>query len=406
MPAGRRRRAERPDYPGEPDRPGWDPSGRDDNPDWDGRPGPAGDADWDGRPGPAGDADWDGRPGPAGDADWDGRPGPAGDAGWDDRAAPDADPGAGHRSAVQSRPRSAGRRLGGRARSSGSRSSLDAFGDDTDQDLPPWAGLAIYPAGPGRKERRPPGAEQAEAAPGRGGRLRGRAAATRARRSKRRLYALSGLAVIVILVVLGVTGNLPFLNSSVKSSNDGLVTTFQPGDITSAPNACQAVSPATLSQYLPGKRARAVIRSGRSESQCTWTLDARPVYRVLEVTTQAFAPNLLSTGNGSATFSAIDAYDAALLAMQNPPKAAHRPKAQLGAPGGLGNAAFIALQVWHTGGNTTDFVTVVARKRNALLTVTLQGLDHAARGGYGPVSVTTLQTGALAIAHQVMAGFR
>ncbi len=47
---------------------------------------------------------------------------------------------------------------------SGSRSSLDAFNDDTDQDLPPWAGLAIYPAGPGRKERRPPAAEQAEPA--------------------------------------------------------------------------------------------------------------------------------------------------------------------------------------------------------------------------------------------------
>ena len=403
MPAGRRRRAERPDYPGDTDRPGWDHSGRDDSP------------------------GWDDRAAPGGDAGWDDRSAPGGDAGWDDRSAPDDDPGAGYRSAVQSRSRSDSRRLRGRNRSggdprarggsrsssgsrysSGSRSSLEAFNDDTDQDLPPWAGLAIYPAGPGRKERRPPAeqAEQADQAPGRGGRLRGRAAATRARRSKRRLYALGGLAVILILVVLGVTGNLPFLNSPAKSSNDGLVTSFQPGDIRSAPNACQAISPATLGQYLPGKRARAVIQSGRSESQCTWTLDARPVYRVLEVTTQAFAPDLLSTGNGSATFSAIDAYDAALLAMQNPPKAAHRPKAQLGAPGGLGNAAFIALQVWHTGGNTTDFVTVVARERNALLTVTLQGLDHAAGGGYGPVSVTTLQAGALAIAHQVMAGIR
>ena len=210
----------------------------------------------------------------------------------------------------------------------------------------------------------------------------------------------------MILVVLGVTGNLPFIDSSASPSDNGLVTTFQPGDITSAPNACQAVSPALLGQYLPGQRTRAVIQSGRSQSQCTWTLDARPVYRVLEVTAQAFAPNLLSTGDGSATFSAIDAYDAALLAMQNPPKAARRPRAQLGAPGGLGNAAFIALQVWHTGGNTTDFVTVVARKRNALLTVTLQGLDHAAHGGYGPVSVTALQAGALAIAHQVMTEFR
>lgn len=388
MPAGRRRRPESPDYPGGADRPGWDQSGRDDSPDWDDRSGPGADPGWDDRSGP----------------------GP--DPGWDDRAALDDHPGADYRSGVQARSRTESRRLGGRSRSSssssgsGSRSSIDAFNDDTDQDLPPWAGLAIYPAGPGRKERRPPGAEQAEPQPGSGGRIRGRAAATRARRSKRRLYALVGLAVIVILVVLGVTGNLPFLNSSTQSSNNGLVTSFQSGDITSAPNACQAVGTATLGQYLPGKRARAVIQSGRLESQCTWTLDARPAYRVLEVTTQAFAPNLLSTGDGSATFSAIDAYDESLLAMQNPPKAAHRPKAQLGAPGGLGNAAFIALQVWHTGGNTTDFVTVVARQRNALVTVTLQGLDHAARGGYGPVSETALQAGALAIAHQVMAGIR
>jgi len=208
----------------------------------------------------------------------------------------------------------------------------------------------------------------------------------------------------VILVILGVTGNLPLISSSPAPAGSNFVTTFEPGDVRAAPNACTAVSTTLLGQYLPGKTTRAVIQSGRSDSQCTWTLDARPVYRVLEVTAQAFAPSLLATGDGSATFSAIDAYDAALLAMQNPPKSAHRPKAQLGAPGGLGNAAFIALQVWHTGGNTTDFVTVVARKRNVVVTITLQGLDHSARGGYGPVPVTMLQAGALAIAHHVMSG--
>ncbi len=206
------------------------------------------------------------------------------------------------------------------------------------------------------------------------------------------------------MVLLGVTGNLPLLGSSAHPAPSDLVTAFQPGDIRVVPNACDAVSPAVLGQYLPGKTTRAVIQSGPSQSQCTWTLDARPVYRVLEVSSQAFAPSLLSTGNGSATFSAIDTYNEALGAMENPPKSAHRPSAQLGAPSGLGNAAFSALQVWHVGGNTTDFVTVVARKRNVVVTVTLQGLDHAARGGYGPVSVTALQAGALAIAHQVVAG--
>ena len=159
-----------------------------------------------------------------------------------------------------------------------------------------------------------------------------------------------------------------------------------------------------LGQYLPGKTTRAVIQSGRSESQCTWTLDARPIYRVLEVTTQAFAPSLLVHRRRQRDVQRDRRLRRGAAGLQNPPKSAHRPTARLGAPRGLGNAAFIALQVWHTGGNTTDFVTVVARERNVLVTVTLQGLDHAVLGGYGPVSVAALQAGALAIAHGVLAG--
>jgi hypothetical protein len=284
----------------------------------------------------------------------------------------------------------------------------DPYYDDDDQDPPPWAGPSIYPAGPGRKERRPPGPDETgpQTGPqaGPGDRSGGRAAATRARRSKRRVYALGGLAVALIIVALGATGQLPFLGGSpAASSRSDLVTTFQPGDVRSVPSACQAVSTATLGQYLPGKRTRAIIQSLHMESQCTWTLDQRPVYRVLEVTTQAFGPSLLATGNGSATFSAIDAYDTQLQAMKNPPKSAHRPKARLGAPRGLGNAAFSALQVWRNSGSTTDFVTVVTRQRNVVITVTLQGLDSAAGGHYGPVSVPTLQAGALAAAHEALA---
>ena len=51
MPAGRRRREERPDYPGETDRPGRDHSGRDDSPGWDDRSGPGREAGWDDRVG-------------------------------------------------------------------------------------------------------------------------------------------------------------------------------------------------------------------------------------------------------------------------------------------------------------------------------------------------------------------
>jgi hypothetical protein len=298
-------------------------------------------------------------------------------------------------------PGSADRRNSRSGRDSRPRS--DPYYDD-DEDLPPWAGPSIYPAGPGRAERRPPRPDETGPQPGAVGRLRGRAAATRARRSRRRIYGICGVAVLLIIVGLAVTKHLPFLgNSAGASAQTDLVTTFQPGDVRSVPSACDAVSTSTLAQYLPGKRTRAIIQSLRMQSQCTWTLDARPVYRVLEITTQAFGPNLLATGNGSATFSAIDAYDTQLQAMQHPPKAAHRPKAQLGSPKGLGNAAFSALQVWRNAGNKTDFVTVVARARNVVITVTLQGLASSARGGYGPVSVTALQAGALAVAHEAIA---
>jgi hypothetical protein len=333
-----------------------------------------------------------------------GRHGGAGESGYPDDQDRSGD---GGRFGAESRYDRPGRPAGDSSRSRGDgrssrdgRSRPDTRYDDTDQDLPPWAGPGIYPAGPGRTERRPPGPEEAEA----GERPRGRAAATRARRSKRRLVALAGLAVLAVVVVLALTNKLPFEGgSTAASAQNGLVTTFQPGDIRAVPDACQAVGPAALGQYLPGARTRAITQSTAMKSQCAWTLDARPVYRVLEVTTQAYAPNLLSTGDGSATFSAIDAYDAQLQAIQDPPKSAHRPKAQLGAPRGLGNVAFSALQVWRNGRSTTDFVTVVARERNVVITVTLQGLDSGARGGYGPVSVPALQAGALAAAHEVLA---
>ena len=212
------------------------------------------------------------------------------------------------------------------------------------------------------------------------------------------------MAVLLIIVGLAVTKHLPFQsNTPAGAGQTDLVTTFQHGDVRSVPSACAAASTATLGQYLPGKRTQAIIQSLKLESQCTWTLDARPVYRVLEITTQAFGPSLLATGNGSATFSAVDAYETELQAMKDPPKSAHRPKAQLGAPAGLGNAAFSALQVWRRSGNKTDFVTVVTRLRNVVITVTLQGLASSAKGGYGPVSVTTLQAGALAVAHEALA---
>ena len=80
------------------------------------------------------------------------------------------------------------------------------------------------------------------------------------------------------------------------------------------------------------------------------------------------------------------------------------PRAQLGTAVGLGRDAFTALQVFRVAGVTTDEVTVVARDRNVLVDVVMQGDEHG--GGFGPVPVATLRAGALAAAHEVFAGLR
>jgi hypothetical protein len=301
---------------------------------------------------------------------------------------------------------------------------LDAFDDRGDDDLPPWAGPGIYPTGPGGKERRPRRADEDDGRPGSGLSDRGgppdgngawpaeepgrsrrsrRAAAARARKSRRRLIVAGAVVVVGVLAVLGILGKLPFQGKPAPAQNSGLVTTFQPGEFHSVPNACDAVSTATLGQYLPGKVAEVSQALGTStQSECTWTLDARPNFRVLTVTSQAYSPSLLASGDGSATFSAMDGYSQDLQALQNPPKKTKAPQAQIGGAVGLGSEAFTAFQVFHVGGNTTDEVTVVARDRNVVAIVTMQGQEHG--GGFGPVPAATLRAGALAVAHEVLTG--
>jgi hypothetical protein len=278
------------------------------------------------------------------------------------------------------------------------------FDDSPEKDLPPWAGPGGYRTGPADDWSGPPEGESSLPAEDRPGRRQGRrAAATRARKSRRRLIFAGAVVVAGVLVILGVLGKLPFQSTPAPApAGSGLVTTFQRGELRSVPNACDAVSSATLSQYLPGKVAEVSQALGNSaESQCTWTLDARPDFRVLTVTSQAYAPSLLASGDGSATFSAIDAYGQQLQTMQHPPKATKEPQAQIGGAVGLGQAAFTAFQVFHAGGVITDEVTVVTRERNVVITVAMQGEEHG--GGFGPVPAATLRAAALAAAHEALA---
>ena len=281
---------------------------------------------------------------------------------------------------------------------------------DLDEDLPPWAGLSVSPRRPPRDgrdrhaEELPPDDDDADLAGPRTGLPTRRAIVTRARKARRRIYTWAGVAIAIAVIAAGAW--LLFGPKAAAQRHSNFVTTYQPGEFRSVPNACGVISAATLNQYLPGTRARAVSALGgsRTESQCTWTLDARPLYRVLEVTAQSFAPSLLATGNGSATFSAIDSYGDTQQSLAGPAKATHLPKATITGVPGLGNSAFSALQVIHASGDTTDLVTLVVRDRNALITVELQGLNHSHGGGYGPVSVPQLQAGTVAAAHEVVAG--
>jgi len=312
---------------------------------------------------------------------------------------------------------------------------------DDNEEPPPWAGLAVDPRwadGRGRRGR-PPGPDaryqdtryQDARHPGTGHpdtghpdtgqraagyspppddddelppprvRPRGRQAAARARRTHRRIYLWGGALAVAVVVGGGLYWLFGRSNPPAKQP-DAMVTTFLPGEFQTTPNACSAVSAATLSQYLPGKRTVASPASldGGAASLCSWTLDARPVYRLLNVQAQAYSPNGLASGNGSATNAAIDAYAQVLAQKTNPPKKTHLPRALITPIAGLGSKAFSAFQKIRAGGITTDQLTVVVRDRNVLVTVVFEG--DSGRGGYNAVPVSQLSAGAVASARDVL----
>jgi hypothetical protein len=288
----------------------------------------------------------------------------------------------------------------------------DPFTDDGDEaDLPPWAGLTIRPArAAGTRTRAPkaepevaepdaPPAEAGAPAPRRRGLGRGRAAAARLRKSRRRVYVYCGTAVVLAVAVAAF---LAIRALPKHHPAPTFITTLQPGEFATVPGACDSVSPALLSSYLPG-HATKVNPAGTSASysQCSFTVDHKPVFRVLGVTAQAYQPSAVAAGNGSATANAVDNFVIAEQALRAPGKKSALPPAQVTLITGLGTEAFRGIQVIHTKLAVNDLVTVVARQRNLVVTVTLQA--EAAGNGYGPVDVATIQAGALAVARAVLA---
>jgi hypothetical protein len=223
------------------------------------------------------------------------------------------------------------------------------------------------------------------------------------RRKRRRLFVIGGgaAAVVIAVAVYFIIGNNNGNPAGVGLNS--LITSFLPGEIQQVPNACDTVSSATLGQYLPGQTRVAVppLNSGLN-TQCTWTLDKAPLYRVLEVNIEAYSPSGLASGDGSATFAAIDAYAEDEQLKQNPGAHSGQPKAAVsdlsGLPGGSDTVAFQATQVFNVNGATTDVATVIVRYRNVIITVVMNGLDHSNVGDYGPVAMSDLSTAARTVA--------
>ena len=255
-----------------------------------------------------------------------------------------------------------------------------------EEQVPPWAG----PDAGGRDAPRPaarPGRRAGRPAAG------GRALRAAARRRRRWLVMIAALVVVAGGVTAAVV--VPGGPAPAPVVPGGLITTFQPGELQTVPNACGAVPAATVQHYLPGqvKRASPLPIDGSAESACDWTIDQAPVYRLLELNLRAYAPSGLASGNGSATFAAIDAYSETLQDLQDPPRHSADPRAAVTTLGGLGNEAFSATQVFRRGGAVTDVATVVVRYHNVIVTATLNGLEHSNHGPTAGVHVRAVGGG-------------
>ena len=275
-------------------------------------------------------------------------------------------------------------------------------------DAPPWADLP--PVRPPRHSADSSEAEEPAFVPDDDApRGRSRAAiGARARRAlmrkRRRSFVAIGGAVVIIAAVLVVVFVTRGGNQAAVIPND-FITTFQPGELEQVPNACEVIPAATVQQYLPGKvkQAAPLPINGKLGSACNWTVDHQPVYRLLELSMQAYAPNGLASGNGSATNAARDVYTQTLQNLQNPPRRSVSAGATVTMQSGIGNEAFSAMQVFHVGGAVSDEATVVIRFHNVIVTVEVSGLERSNKGHYGPVDKTQLASAALAFAQAAYA---
>jgi hypothetical protein len=297
---------------------------------------------------------------------------------------------------------------GGRSRapqqvSRGGWQVLDAFAAGTEHDAepPPWA-----TPDRGDPARRPPDgqghaedASREAAAPGGGGPRRGRrAAASRRRRSRRRLVAWGALTIVLVIAIGAV---YYFAGRPAAQPGSATVSTLQSGEYRQVPDACRMLSGSLLRTDLNGTPASIQPYDDLDQSQCTYTVDNKPTFRVLNLMMQAYQPFPgLIPGNGGATANAIYNFGQLRQQLARPPKHTPQPAAQISPVGGLGDSAFSAAQAFHAAGFLTDRVTVVVRYRNVLISAYFQAQEN---GGFSPVPSGQLSAGALAAAREMLA---
>lgn len=224
------------------------------------------------------------------------------------------------------------------------------------------------------------------------------------RRHRRLLIAGGGVVAVAIAVAIYLVSGGP---GAANLGFGNFVTNFLPGELQQVPDPCTTLPAATLNQFLPGtpKEAAPPLNSG-ANTQCTWTLDKAPTYRVLEVQLQAYSPSGLASGDGSATFAAEDAFQSFENSFSSPGPKSGQPKATVtdlsGLPGGSDTSAFQATQVFNRGGAVTDVANVYVRYRNVIVTVIVDGLDQSSNGKhYGPVAMSDLTTAANTVAKEM-----
>jgi hypothetical protein len=324
------------------------------------------------------------------------------------------------------RPRADRPRRAERADRPAGRDQFSTF-SDTDADLPPWAGPAVQPTRPARpagtrlrahapaqeyerteyadpwegdeppvwpeEDIRPP--EPEPPPPSRRRRAGRRAAAARLRKSRRRVVVWGTVAIVACVAAAGIamivlhksTPKLPYVTSLLK------------GEFKSVPDACTAVSPAVLSQYLPGVATTVQPQSGPTDSQCTFTVDKKPDFLVLTVGAQSYQPFAAASGNGSASQNALDNLRTAQALLAKPTKGSALPKATISPLNGIGQHGFVAIQAGRTGGIAMDLVTVAVVDRNVIIIVSESAQESR---GYGPVGPGTLEANGQAIAGAVL----